>query len=321
MPSLPLAQFPISAKLNALWQFSRPHTVIGTSLSAIALFAIAIGQGELNFTSLSDRLPMLIWAIVACLCGNVYIVGLNQLEDIEIDKINKPHLPLASGAFNLQEARIIVAIAGIAAVAISIWQGVFLALTVIVSLLIGTAYSLPPLRLKRFPFWASLCIFVVRGVVINLGLFLHFNRTLDRHSDMHLDIPNEIWLLTVFVLIFTYVIAIFKDMPDTEGDAKFNIATLCLNWGQKTIFNLSRQILIWLYIGTILVGLSSLITHINLTVFAVSHISLAALMWWRSLQVDLSDRTSIAAFYQFIWKLFYLEYLIFPLAYVMMPIF
>jgi homogentisate phytyltransferase / homogentisate geranylgeranyltransferase len=321
MPYLSLAKFPIAAKLNALWQFSRPHTVIGTSLSAIALFAIAIGQSSLNFTGLGDRLPLLIWTIVACLCGNVYIVGLNQLEDIEIDKINKPHLPLASGAFSMQEARIIVAITGIAAVAITIWQGAFLALTVIVSLLIGTAYSLPPIRLKRSPFWASLCIFVVRGVVINLGLFLHFNWALDGHSDMYLDIPNEIWLLTVFVLIFTYVIAIFKDMPDTEGDAKFNIATLCITWGQKTVFNLSRQILIWLYLGTTLVSLSSLITHINLPVFAVSHISLAALMWWRSSQVDLSDRTSISTFYQFIWKLFYLEYLIFPLAYITMPTF
>jgi homogentisate phytyltransferase / homogentisate geranylgeranyltransferase len=321
MPYLSLAKFSIAAKLNALWQFSRPHTVIGTSLSAIALFAIAIGQSSLNFTGLGDRLPLLIWTIVACLCGNVYIVGLNQLEDIEIDKINKPHLPLASGAFSMQEARIIVAITGIAAVAITIWQGAFLALTVIVSLLIGTAYSLPPIRLKRSPFWASLCIFVVRGVVINLGLFLHFNWALDGHSDMYLDIPNEIWLLTVFVLIFTYVIAIFKDMPDTEGDAKFNIATLCITWGQKTVFNLSRQILIWLYLGTTLVSLSSLITHINLPVFAVSHISLAALMWWRSSQVDLSDRTSISTFYQFIWKLFYLEYLIFPLAYITMPTF
>jgi homogentisate phytyltransferase / homogentisate geranylgeranyltransferase len=321
MPYLSLAKFPIAAKLNALWQFSRPHTVIGTSLSAIALFAIAIGQSSLNFTGLGDRLPLLIWTIVACLCGNVYIVGLNQLEDIEIDKVNKPHLPLASGAFSMQEARIIVAITGIAAVAITIWQGAFLALTVIVSLLIGTAYSLPPIRLKRSPFWASLCIFVVRGVVINLGLFLHFNWALDGHSDMYLDIPNEIWLLTVFVLIFTYVIAIFKDMPDTEGDAKFNIATLCITWGQKTVFNLSRQILIWLYLGTTLVSLSSLITHINLPVFAVSHISLAALMWWRSSQVDLSDRTSISTFYQFIWKLFYLEYLIFPLAYITMPTF
>ena len=300
-------QFPIASKLAALWQFSRPHTVIGTSLSAIALFAIAWSQG---YSELSSSLSSLVWVIVACLCGNVYIVGLNQLEDIEIDKINKPHLPLASGAFSIREAQIIVVVAGIAAVAIAMWQGIFLALTVIASLLIGTVYSLPPIRLKQFPFWASLCIFVVRGVVINLGLFLHFNQLLNQRS----HIPNEIWLLTVFVLIFTYVIAIFKDMPDTEGDAKFNIATLSIILGQAAVFNLSRQILVWLYLGTILVSLSSLISSINIPIIAISHISLAIAMWWRSMQVDLSDRASISAFYQFIWKLFYLEYIIFPLA-------
>nr|XP_029146024.1 probable homogentisate phytyltransferase 2, chloroplastic isoform X5 [Arachis hypogaea] len=35
-------------------------------------------------------------AMVAALFMNIYIVGLNQLSDIEIDKINKPYLPLAS---------------------------------------------------------------------------------------------------------------------------------------------------------------------------------------------------------------------------------
>lgn len=300
-------QFPIASKLAALWQFSRPHTVIGTSLSAIALFAIAWSHG---YSELSSSLSSLVWVIVACLCGNVYIVGLNQLEDIAIDKINKPHLPLASGAFSTQEGKIIVLVAGIVATVIALWQGIFLALTVIASLLIGTVYSLPPIRLKQFPFWASLCIFVVRGVVINLGLFLHFNQLLNQSS----HIPNEIWLLTVFVLIFTYVIAIFKDMPDTEGDAKFNIATLSIILGQAAVFNLSRQILVWLYLGTILVSLSSLITSINIPIIAISHVSLAIAMWWRSMQVNLSDRASISAFYQFIWKLFYLEYMIFPLA-------
>jgi homogentisate phytyltransferase / homogentisate geranylgeranyltransferase len=303
-------QFPIASKLAALWQFSRPHTVIGTSLSAIALFAIA---WSLGYPELSSHLSSLIWAIVACLGGNVYIVGLNQLEDIAIDKINKPHLPLASGAFSIREAQVIVVVAGITAVAIAMWQGIFLALTVIASLLIGTAYSLPPIRLKQFPLWASLCIFVVRGVVINLGLFLHFNQRLNQSS----NISNEIWLLTVFVLIFTYVIAIFKDMPDTEGDAKFNIATLSIILGQAAVFNLSRQILVWLYLGTILVSLSSLISSINMPIIAISHISLAIAMWWRSLRVNLSDRASISAFYQFIWKLFYLEYIIFPLACVL----
>ena len=37
-------------------------------------------------------------AVSPALLANVYIVGLNQLSDIEIDRVNKPELPLASGA-------------------------------------------------------------------------------------------------------------------------------------------------------------------------------------------------------------------------------
>ena len=39
----------------------------------------------------------ILYALPAALLMNVYIVGLNQLFDIELDRINKPELPLAAG--------------------------------------------------------------------------------------------------------------------------------------------------------------------------------------------------------------------------------
>lgn len=303
-------------KLVAFWQFSRPHTVIGTSLSIVALFAIAFAKVYPE-TQLLPSLSTLIWALLACLCGNVYIVGLNQITDIEIDKINKPQLPLASGEFSPKEGQVIVWSMGLIAVAIALSQGIFLAITVVSSLLIGTAYSLPPIRLKRFPLWASVCIFVVRGMIINLCLFLHFQQhfnSLLLPNTLSPYIPNEIWGLTIFVLIFTYVIAIFKDMPDAKGDAKFRIMTLTLTLGKKKVFNLSRRILLSLYVGTALFAILGILTGVNIWAIALSHVGLGILMWWRSMQVDLSDRFSITNFYQFIWKLFYLEYVLFPVA-------
>ena len=41
--------------------------------------------------------------------------------------------------------------------------------TLVGSALLGTAYSLPPLRLKRFPVLAAVCIMGVRGGLINWG--------------------------------------------------------------------------------------------------------------------------------------------------------
>jgi len=46
--------------------------------------------------------------ITALFCGNVFIVGINQIYDVRIDKINKPFLPIASGELDIAGAWIIV---------------------------------------------------------------------------------------------------------------------------------------------------------------------------------------------------------------------
>ena len=295
--------------LSALWKFSRPHTVIGTSLSVFSLFLLTIaGQYNLSLEPGFGIAPSAFYGLLvtwmACLCGNVYIVGLNQLEDVEIDRINKPSLPLASGAFSRQQAFSIVSMTGILALLLAGSQSGYLLAMVGISLLIGTAYSLPPVRLKRFPFWASFCIFTVRGVVVNLGLFLHFNDGL--------PIPPKVWALTLFILVFTFAIAIFKDMPDAEGDRQYNISTLTIKLGQQTVFNLSRWTLTVCYGGMAIAGIAGL-PGVNSLLLVGLHLGLLGIFWWRSFDVDLTDKTSISSFYQFIWKLFFLEYLLFPL--------
>jgi homogentisate phytyltransferase / homogentisate geranylgeranyltransferase len=293
------------AWLRSLWKFSRPHTIIGTSLSVLTLYLIALDNISLFF---SHWLVLLItW--LACLCGNVYIVGLNQLEDIDIDKINKPHLPLARGEFSPTTGRLIVGITGILAIILALLGSFWLLMTVGISLLIGTAYSLPPVRLKRFPFWAAFCIFTVRGVIVNLGLFLHYNTFINQNQSIY----PSVWVLTAFILVFTVAIAIFKDVPDLEGDRTYQITTFTLLLGQQKILTISLLTISLCYALMIGVGLIGIAT-INSPVLIISHLGLLILLWWRSQGVNLEDKGEVARFYQFIWKLFFLEYLLFPLA-------
>jgi homogentisate phytyltransferase / homogentisate geranylgeranyltransferase len=291
----------------AFWKFSRPHTIIGTSLSVLALYFVALSTTNTPISLLNLKDLLAVWG--ACLGGNVYIVGLNQLTDVEIDRINKPDLPLASGALTIKQGWIVVTIMGLLAIAIALVSGVWLLATVGVSLIIGTAYSLPPIRLKKFPFLAAFCILTVRGVVVNLGLFLHFNRQFQGQE----FINGNIWLLSLFILLFTIAIAIFKDVPDLEGDRKYKIATFSLILGKTKVFQLTCGIVAFCYLGMIIVGLIGL-ENIN-SVFLISyHLILLALFWWRSSSVNLNEKSAIASFYQFIWQLFFLEYLLFPLA-------
>ncbi|WP_250125418.1 homogentisate phytyltransferase [Chroococcidiopsis sp. CCMEE 29] len=316
--------------LYAFWKFSRPHTIIGTSLSVLGLYLIAYATVTGN--SIPSLLPTpvraglldifgskqpwlyppllpVLGAWIACLCGNVYIVGLNQLEDVAIDQINKPHLPLAAGEFSRRTGQIIVAVTGILALLLAWLLGPFLLGMVSISLAIGTAYSLPPIRLKRFPFWAALCIFSVRGAIVNLGLFLHFSGVLQGSR----EIPPSVWALTLFILVFTLAIAIFKDIPDMEGDRQYHITTFTIALGKQRVFNLARWVLTACYLGIALASVLWL-PSVNPIFLVSTHLVLLALMWWQSLKLDLQDKKAIAQFYQFIWKLFFLEYLIFPAA-------
>lgn len=299
--------------LYAFWKFSRPHTIVGTSLSVLGLAAIALSEQASGLGITAPLLSAITLALVACLCGNVYIVGLNQLEDVSIDRINKPHLPLASEELSRRQALCIVCLLGTLAVLISWRQGIFLFGMVSLSLLIGTAYSLPPIRLKRFPLLASLCIFTVRGIIVNLGLFLHFNqRLLPNQPDRWLQIPASVWALTLFILVFTFAIAIFKDIPDLEGDRRYNINTFTLQLGAPAVFNLARWVLTLCYGGMIAAGF--FLPSVHLGVLGLTHAVALIALWIRSSQVDLAEKRSIAQFYQFIWKLFFLEYLMFPIA-------
>lgn len=295
--------------LTNLWKFSRPHTVIGTSLSVLGLTGLAVAEQTITPAQWLPLLGLVGGALVSCLCGNVYIVGLNQLEDVAIDQINKPRLPLASGAFTQRQGQQIVGITGILALITAAFQGPWLLATVGLSLLIGTAYSLPPIRLKRFPFWAALCILTVRGAIVNVGLFLHMQTWLGGGTRL----PVALGMLTAFVIVFTLGIALGKDMPDIEGDRQYHISTLTLTLGLPAVFNWVRWVLTASYIGMIMASL--VLLEPPAIWIAGIHLLLLGSFWWRSQQVDLCDRRTITQFYQFIWKLFFLEYLLFPLLY------
>lgn len=286
-------------------RFSRPHTVIGTTLSITTLYLLALAISGVN----GWYLDLFGWSLFSCLGANIYIVGLNQLTDVAIDRINKPYLPLASGAYSMRTGYWIIGISLLLSLCIAVYFGRYLLLTVILSLLLGTAYSLPPFRLKRFHFWAAFCIIAVRGLIVNILLFLHFYHTF---SGSH-QLPSAIWLMTGTIFIYSIVIAWFKDIPDMEGDRKHQINTLSLRLGPQRVFRIGNGLIQLAYLMIILfalffdLGLSTL-------VLVTSHLVFMGLLAWAGRKVDLFDRDAIFKYYQFIWILFFLEYTAFAIA-------
>ena len=163
--------------LRVLWDFSRPHTFIGTALCIPALHLFAV-PGSTLFSL--HTLRSIFYALLPSGLINIYITGLNQITDVDIDKINKPYLPIAANRLSKRNAIFVVLSCLFLALGFvygplssSVYITNALQGTIILSTILGTIYSLPPFRLKRFPLLAAFCILAVRGSIVNIGFYLH----------------------------------------------------------------------------------------------------------------------------------------------------
>ena len=295
---------------SVLWRFSRPHTLIATGASILGIYVIA--ASELPAFAIGDGLGDLGLTLIAGALVNVYIVGLNQLEDVDIDRINKPGLPIAAGDLSVGHARGIVVASGAAATALALTQGWVELVAVATAVAIGTAYSSPPLRLKRFPAIAAASISIVRAVVVNVGVYEHFAASLGGRAELS-GLPAPIVALTVFVLPFSLAIAVLKDVPDAKGDRRFGIATFTVRLGPRRAVGIGLAALTAGYLGMAVLGPLA-VPEANPWVLVVGHLAALAALWAWALQGSLRDQQGLTRFYMRVWLLFFLEYALMPAA-------
>lgn len=282
-----------------LWRFSRPHTVIGTALSIVGLYVIA--------ASALDAAPPawdLVATLVAGLTVNIAIVGINQITDVEIDRVNKPQLPIAAGELSVRAASVIVGVCTVVPLALAATQGTVEIAAVAAGLAVGALYSLPPFRLKRYPVAASLCISGVRSVVVNLGVYWHFAGRID---------PPVI-ALCLFVLPFSLAIAILKDVTDIEGERRYAIRTFTVRLGPERVFQAGMTALLIAYAGMMIVAPPLLSDSANPVVLATGHALAAILLLRWASTANPRYHTIFTRFYMRVWALFFLEYLLVPVA-------
>lgn len=293
---------------NAFYRFSRPHTVIGTviAISSVSLLAIQ-GGSDLSPVFFIELLKALIPAVLM----NIYIVGLNQLFDVEIDKINKPYLPIASGEYTIASGGAIV----VASAFMSFTMGWMIGSTpllwaLLMGFVLGTAYSvdLPFLRWKRSALAAATSILCVRTMAVQLAFYQHMQNFVYKRPAV-MTMPLKFAL--AFTCCFSLVIALFKDIPDVEGDKFFGIQSFSVRLGQKRVFWLCIYFLQAVFCAAMIVGAASPFMWSKL-VTILGHALLSAILWRRAGSTDLESKAAITSFYMFIWKLFYAEYLLLP---------
>jgi homogentisate phytyltransferase / homogentisate geranylgeranyltransferase len=296
-------------KLKILWDFSRPHTIVGSVVSICTLWLLSIPKNEY-----ADHWALLFLTLLAGIACNVFIVGLNQLIDIDLDKINKPNLPLASGALTIAHGKRIIILALAIALITAFATSTVLGWLIFVILCIGIAYSVPPIQLKKHHLPAALSITLVRGLLVNFGMHLHFTFVLQQLSFADYlkswwhHLPAALLVLTSFVIAFSIAIAWFKDLPDTKGDKAFHFKTLAILYSPRFA----------LYSGIILVSFAYFIA------IAWSYFTANYFLWcchgiaffgflFNVYKVNLEVATSVSRFYMLFWIFFFAEYLFFAI--------
>jgi homogentisate phytyltransferase/homogentisate geranylgeranyltransferase len=164
--------------------------------------------------------------------------------DVQIDKVNKPYLPIAAGYFSMTTALVISIISGIVGIFSAYLAGPIFLKTIAFAGLVTSMYSLPPFMLKYNGAIAALAIGVTRGVVGNLGLYLHFRTTLGGEA----YVPLKLMSLAFFYFIFGLIIGIMKDIPDMKGDAKSGVKSFALKYGAPKMLRFATGLLTFNYV-------------------------------------------------------------------------
>jgi 4-hydroxybenzoate polyprenyltransferase len=153
--------------------------------------------------------------------------ALNQIYDLEIDRINKPARPLPGGRLAMRDAWIFTWTTYAIALVLA-WLvapgGRHECFWIVVAATIATfVYSCPPLRTKQHGIWANVTIAIPRGVLLKVAGW----------SCVKTVVGVEPWYIGMIFGLFLLGASTTKDFADMEGDARGGCRTLPIVYGVR----------------------------------------------------------------------------------------
>src|SRR5205085_6926719 len=213
-------------RFRLLLEYSRPFTLVAPALGFASGAATAAGA----FPREAWRVDLVIYPFIGLVMAavlNAASNALNQIYDLEIDRINKPRRPLPSGRLSLQSAWTFTFITYAIALALAwfvspagrhecFW-------IVVVATIITILYSAPPFRTKRLGIWANVTIAIPRGVLLKVAGW----------SAVKTIAGVEPWYIGAIFGLFLLGATTTKDFADMEGDRQGGCRTLPIQYGVR----------------------------------------------------------------------------------------
>ena len=153
-------------------ELARPFTLIAPALGFVSGALTAIGAHPREVWHPGLLVP----ALIGCVMAMVFNAGnnaLNQIYDLEIDRVNKGKRPLPSGRLTIREAWIFTNVTYVITLVLA-WLvapgGRHECFWIVLVAMIATyIYSMPPLRTKQRGIWANVTIAIPRGVLLKVA--------------------------------------------------------------------------------------------------------------------------------------------------------
>ena len=207
-------------------ELARPFTLVAPALGFFSGGLTAIGAVPREPWSPGLLLYPAIGALMAAVL-NAASNALNQIYDLEIDRVNKPKRPLPSGRLTAGDAWAFTWLAYALAWALAwcvapegrhecFW-------IVVVATIITFLYSAPPFRTKRLGIWANVTIAVPRGLLLKVAGW----------SAVKTIAGVEPWFIGAIFGLFLLGATTTKDFADMDGDRRGGCRTLPIQYGVR----------------------------------------------------------------------------------------
>jgi 4-hydroxybenzoate polyprenyltransferase len=212
--------------LRTYIDLARPFTLVAPALGFMSGALTAIGAAPREPWSLGLLTAPLVGSAMAALL-NAGNNALNQVYDLEIDRVNKPKRPLPSGRLTTAQVWLFTNVTYALALVLA-WlvapQGRHECFWLVLIAVVCTyIYSVPPLRTKRLGIWANVTIAIPRGVLLKVAGW----------SAVKTVFGVEPWYIGAIFGLFLLGATTTKDFADMDGDRRGGCRTLPIQYGVR----------------------------------------------------------------------------------------
>lgn len=209
-------------RLELYWEFSRPFTLLAPALGMLSGGITALGAEPPTPFRWAVGLNLVLGTLMAAVL-NAGSNGLNQIYDLEVDRVNKPGRPLPSGRMTVGEAKAITLVFFAVALVLAWSVNVRCFSLALAATFFTFLYSVPPIRTKARGFLANITIAIPRGMLLKVAGWSCV-KSIDR---------LEPWYIGFIFGLFLLGASSTKDFADIPGDRAGGCRTLPIVYGVR----------------------------------------------------------------------------------------